>query len=678
MATPKKPKIELPAEFKNDEPEFLRHMREQYAYDESYDSQNRESGIEDLQFVVGEQWDAEVQARREAKRKPVLTVNRLPAFVAQVVGARMQNETGIKVIPDNNGTLEIARVREGLMRSIQKNSRAEQAFDNALMGSVCAGIGNFQIEIDYESDEVWHQSIKISPLADHFSVVWDRSRTEPTGEDAARCYVVETMPDSTFRELYPWATPTDIITDRMPAELRSSGWYTGEDVRIVNYWHMRERERTIALMQSGETVDITDEDDPTKLTGIMRRPDGSLYIRKVYRKYAQMYRCSGSDVLEGPYNLPIDRIPVFRVPAWELRIGGQTYRWGLITHLKDPQRLHNFWRSATAEKIMQSPKNTWIAADTAVAGRENQWRQSNVSDDPLLVWNSESGQPPQRQDPIQMEPALLTQAELTTQDLKDVSNIHEASLGMPSNEVSGVALDRRVAIGETGSAVYHDNLRKAIEECGRVINQLIPVVYDTARVVRVMGEDAQSYMQAINSMTDGSVDIGAGKYSVTASTGPSYKTKRIEQADSMMKLANAMPQTLGVSADLIIEAQDWPMASRIAERLRMGMDPTLLTNDEITPAVQQSIQSRQQAQQAQMEATMKKLMTEELETMSKVAVNAARAAHLEVQAAAEPQRLANETTEKTSEAASRELRDRLEAIELAESEDMRKQEPTNV
>ncbi len=663
--TQKRPKIKLPPEFDGSEVEFLRCMRQDFADDEMFDHDNHMSGVEDLQFLVGDQWDSNVKDKRILQRKPVLTINRLPAFVAQVVGARIQNETTINVVPDTDGTKQVAEVRKGLIRSIQKLSRAENAYDNALIGAVSAGIGNFTVDIDYENDDVWDQSIRLNPVMDHFSVVWDRNMQDKTGADATRAFQIMSMPDKTFRELYPWATPADILSDRMPAELLHSNWYDKNDVRIVSYWRMRERRRTIALMQSGSTVDITDVEDPNVLANVVIGGDGEPMVRQVMRKYAQLYICSGADVLEGPYDLPISRIPIFRVPGWEIRIGNAVHRWGIIRHMKDPQRLHNYWRSAIAEKIMQAPKNTWVASDAAVQGREAQWRNSHRSDDSLLVYNSEAGAAPQRMPPIPVEESLISQAEMTTQDLKDVSNIHEANLGMPSNEVSGAAINARVRVSDTGTAIYQDNLGKAIEEAGRVINELIPLVYDTPRIVRVIGDDSQEMMQAINGLGQDAIDISAGRYTVSVVTGPSYATKRQETAQSMEALAQAMPQVLGVAADLIVEAQDWPGAEKIAQRIRNSMPPQLLSPDEITPAIaQKAAQQDQQGQQAQ-EAAAQKLMLDLQKTQSEAAMNYARAQNYTVQAGAVPAKLQNESLTVASQLTSRELHDNLDAFSLA-------------
>src|SRR5579859_2805859 len=127
---PTKPVIKLPAGYDN-ESDFLRDMRTDFYEDINYDRLNRDASLEDARFFMGQQWDDLVRQRREAARKPVLTINRLPAFVAQVVGARRMNETTIKILPDNGGTEGIARVREGLIRNILQVSHAEQAFDKA-------------------------------------------------------------------------------------------------------------------------------------------------------------------------------------------------------------------------------------------------------------------------------------------------------------------------------------------------------------------------------------------------------------------------------------------------------------------------------------------------------------------------------------------------------------------
>jgi hypothetical protein len=677
-----KPDFELPEGF-DSEADFLSAMRQDFYDDIQFDRLNREAGLEDLQFTVGKQWDDLTRQRRETARKPVLTVNRLPAFVAQIIGARRQQETQIKVLADNGGTVPIAKLREGLMRFIQKGLDAKIAYDNALAGAVMCGIGNFQVELDWAGADVFDQEIKVSAIADHFAVVWDRMSTNPTGKDARHCFVVETMRKRDFSKEYPWATASDLVVDvTLRGDLRMNGWIAMDDVRVVDYWCLRKHTRTLALLQDGSVADLTDlmdreapGYDPAKaaqlMSQIQQRPDGSPIMRDAQVPYAEMYKCSGLDILEGPYRLNIPRLPVFRVPGWEVRVGEWTHRWGLVRFAKDPQRLHNFWRSVVAEKLMQTPRAVWLASDTAVAGREMEWRNSHLTDDPLLIWNQESGTKPERPAPAQLEAALMQQAEFTNQDIKDVTNIHEANLGMPSNEVSGAAIMARQRVSDTGSIIYHDNLNMAMEECGTVCNALISTTYDTPRIVKIIGGDDKQQLAAINQPNAADPehplnDITAGKYSVTVTTGPSTETKRIEASENMMNLINAMPQTAAIIADLLVQAQDWPMADEIARRLRMMLPPGIINPADMTPEEQNAAMQKEAQGNTMAQIQLYQQIGEFLKTQSEATVNNARARNFATQADLAPGEAMRKQTDTASQAAHRELQGSLESIRVAD------------
>lgn len=669
----KKPNF-APPEGYADIPTFLSDMRKEFYHDINYDKLNRDAAIEDLKFLVGDQWDDMTRMRRLAARKPVLTVNRIPAFVAQVIGSRRMNETTIKILPDNGGTKDIATVREGIIRSIVKLSHGERAFDKASDGSVMCGIGNFQIEMDYESEEVFDQVLKITPINDHLATVWDRMMTDPTGRDASHVFVIDNLKSSAFKKRWPWATASDVVVDTMlRGDLRMNGWIAVDDVRVVSYWRMLTKRRTIALMQDEKVVDITDElageDEDAKfnvLSKIQQRRDGTPIMREVNKKYAQMYLCSGLDILEGPYNLDISRVPVIRVPGWELNIAEWKHRWGLVRFAKDPQRLHNFWRSVVAEKLMQSPRAVWKASSAAVEGREAEWRNSHLSDDPLLIYNAEAASAPERVPPAELEQALISEAEMTTQDMKDVTNIHEANLGMPSNEVSGAAIIARQRVSDTGTIIYQDNIEAAIEEAGWVLNELIPVCYDTPRTVRVVDADGREALQRINYDGDDSVDLGTGDYSVTVKTAPSTATKRIEAAQSMMAFINAAPQVAAYTMDLVAESMDWPKHEEFARRIRVTLPPGMVNPKDMTPEERQNAMNAQQMQAQQAQMVFHTALANYLKTQSEATLNNARAEHFNTQTELAPVTAQNQATDTASRAAEREARVGMDAVRLAD------------
>jgi len=594
----------LPDDY-DDEYSFVKDAVEFYNNDVTADLLNTEAMVDDFRFMVGDQWDATQRAQRLGAQKPVLTINRLPAFVAQVVGNRLLNETVIKVVPDKDGTKAVARVREGLIRNIEKVSRASDAYDTALKNSVIGGLGNFALELDYATYDVFEQDIRVIQLPDPCAVVWDHLSIEATGRDARHVFVEERMSRKLFKEKYPDASPTEFGGDASYyQQLTMTGWITEDTVRIVSYWRMRSEDRAIMLDgMTGKVVDVTDMiaggTTPQQIAQLAaKRADGTPYFRIAKKPYAEMYTLTAMNILEGPYKLPISRVPVFRVPGWEIFIGEDRHRFGLIRFAKDPQRVHNYWRSIIVEKLMQTPKAKWIASKEAVQGQENKWRNSHLTDDPLLIWNGESGQAPQEVKPAQIEPALIQEANMATQDIKDVLNMHEASLGMTSNEVSGKALDRRQRVSELGTVIYFSNLNNSIEECGRTINELIPETYDTARTITTLGPDGAADLQKINQ--EGGVDILIGKYGISVTTGPSYTTKRVEAVESMMAMSNNMPNIMANAADIMVENMDWPGAEKVAKRLKASLPPGIAQTDPEDMTDEEKQFAAQAAQKAQM------------------------------------------------------------------------------
>jgi hypothetical protein len=62
-----------------------------------------------------------------------------------------------------------------------------------------------------------------------------------------------------------------------------------------------------------------------------------------------------------------------------------------------------------------------------------------------------------RIEPPQIQQALLNEANVNTQDMKDVTGIHDASLGINGNETSGRAIMARQREGDVASLTYYDN-----------------------------------------------------------------------------------------------------------------------------------------------------------------------------------------------------------------------------
>jgi hypothetical protein len=598
------PKDYVPEGFESQEA-FLADMRENYALDLEFDRENREEAAEDKLFAApGNQWDPQVRAIREAEGLPCLEINTVPQFTAQLVGDWRQSRNSIKVVPAENGDTAVASIRSDLIRAIEHKSRAARVYDHAFESMVTCGDGAFQIAVEYAGEDVFDQEIVLKPIDDALSVVWDRMSIDPTGRDATRCYVDELYPRKEFKRLWPDSDPDELEKDVLNS-CRSGGWVDADIVRVTAYWRIIVRDRLLVLFQNGCIHAI---DDDTNIDDLMEKYGPPIRSRIAPCRYAQMHLVTGFEILAGPFEYKLNRLPIIRMTGRVMNVGGRRIRHGLVRPMKDVVRMKNFHRSVAAEQLGYAPKAKWIATETAVEGREEDFRQAHKKRDPLLVVNDGAviGQDIQRLDPPKIEAALLNESNINTQDMKDVTGIHDASLGIKSNETSGRAIMARQREGDIASLTYYDNGNAAILEGGDVVNQLIGQIYDGTRIIRVIGEDEQAKMLKINDPMDPeSPDLAVGAYDVAVTTGASYTTRRVEAAQAMMEAVQVFPQLMQVAGDLVAKAQDWPGAEELAERLRKTIPPQYLDDvdehgqpvdkgNQVPPEIQQALMEGQQ------------------------------------------------------------------------------------
>lgn len=579
--------------------EFLQDMRETYADDLEADDHNREEALLDKKFVAGEQWDPQVLEHRRGL--PNLVINTIPQFTAQLVGDWRASRNAVKVVPAEDGDVDVASIRGDLIRAIEMKSRAQRVYDDAFESAVQCGDGAFRVAVRYLRDDVFDQEITLEPIADCLSVVWDRMSVDPTGRDARHVFVDDAMPEKEFVERFPDHDPSTLNTN-LRTSLLTEGWFEDSTVRVTEYWRMIERDRLLMMFENGKVFAIDDNSDIEEMATTNGMPIRS---RVAPCLYAQMHLVTGHAILSGPYEYKINRLPIIRVSGRVVTIGSRRVRYGLVRFMKDIARLRNFWRSKAAEQLGYAANAVWMGPASAFEGREDQWRKAHLSRDPVLIYNDGAEAPPQQIPPPTPEVALHNEAQVNAQDMKDVTGIHDASLGIRSNETSGKAIHARQREGDIASLTFYDNGNAAVLEAGDVINQLIPSIYDSTRIIRIIGEDEEPKLMKINDPMDpDAVDLSVGHYDVAASTGPSYTTRRVEAAESMMQAIQVAPDLMGVAGDLIIKAQDWPDADKLAERLKRAMPPQLTADEDdeqqqpqIPPEIQQAMQEMQMALQ---------------------------------------------------------------------------------
>ncbi len=538
------------------------------------ENENRQDALDDLKFArLGEQWPDEVIQARKLEGRPCLTINRLPAFIRQVVNDARQNKPAIKVHPaDDSADPETAEIFNGLIRNIEVTSDADVAFDTALESAVTGGFGYFRINTRYSDEDTFDQDLVIERIANPFSVFGDPYSTAADSSDWDNAFIVETMSKDAFERKYKGSEPVDWSADGYVG--LGTPWIDDDQVMVCEWWTREEVKKQIVQLSNGEVVDLkvfeANADQFAEL-GLEVVGQG-----RELRGHKVIQRCmTGGEILT-TIDWPGKYIPIIPVYGDEVNVEGKRFFRSMVRDAKDPQRMFNYWRTASTELVALAPKTPFIGPKGAFVTDFEKWATANTSSHAYIEYDG--GTPPQRQPFAGVPAGALQEALNASDDIKAIVGLHDASLGARSNETSGVAIMARQREGDVSTFHFIDNLSRAIRHAGRVLIDLIPKVYSTDRVIRTLGPEEEPETVRIGQEAGemqnqrGEIikiySLNAGKYDLTVQTGPSFTTRRQEAAAQMQELFRAYPPAAEVIGDLFVKAQDWPMADEIAERLK--------------------------------------------------------------------------------------------------------------
>jgi hypothetical protein len=465
------------------------------------------------------------------------------------------------------------------------------------------GWGYWRVNTRYVSETSFDQEIYIDTIDNPFTVYFDPNSILPDGSDAEKCLITTVMDKKIFRENYPGADDGANFQQRSTGDDTAS-WITKEDIRVAEYFWI-ERERAKLYLLSDGTSGFADSDN-----FFARVEAAGLTVvdeRDSFRKAVKWIKCTAMEVLEektwaGKY------IPVVPCYGAQVIVDDKRKKYGLVRFAKDPQRMYNFWRTSMTESVALAPKAKWLLAEGQDEGHENEWAMANIKSTPVLRYKQKDieGQPapvPQRLQPEPPPQGIMEAAGAISADLQMVLGVLDPNQ-LPSGNISGKALAGQQNQVDLSNFHFYDNMTRSIRQTGKIILDLIPHIYDTQRVMRIIGSDGQPDMTTINEQSEiGEVlnDVTVGEYDVVMDTGPGFQTKRQQAVESMMPLISGNAELFNIAGDLVFRNMDFPGADVIADRLA-AMNPMAQLDEksDIPPQAQMELaQSKQMIQQLQ-------------------------------------------------------------------------------
>ena len=576
------------------------------------DSTNRSEALNDIRFAAGDQWPVEIQNSRNLEARPCLTINKIDAYVRQVTNQQRMNRPRIKVHPVNNeADYKIAQILEGICRHIEVNSNADTAYDTAFDYAVRMGWGYWRVNTRYMREDSFDQEIYIDTIDNPFTVYFDPNSVLPDGSDAERCLLTTVVDKRKFRQEYPGANDGANFTQRSVGDDTAS-WVTKEDIRIAEYFYVKRVKAKLYQLSNGqalfaETPDFFERVQASGLTVIAERES--------YKKQVNWCKMTAMEVLDERV-LPGKYIPIVPMYGAQVIVDDKRKKYGLVRFAKDPQRMYNFWRTSMTESVALAPKAKWLLAEGQDEGHEQEWALANQKSYPILRYKQKDieGNPAPVPTRLQPEPpplGIMESAAAISADLQMVIGILDPNQ-LPSGNISGKALAGQQSQVDLSNFHFYDNLTRSIRHTGKIILDLIPKIYDTERVIRIIGADGQPDIVTINhpQQTAEGIqkilnDVTVGEYDVVMDTGPAFQTRRQQAVEAMMPLM-AKEEIFQAAGDLFFRNMDFPGADTIADRLA-AMNPLAQIDEksDVPPQVQMQLAQQQQViqqMQQQMQA----------------------------------------------------------------------------
>lgn len=596
--------------------DILKDAHDAFKLADDHESENRADALDDLRFGrLGEQWPVAILKKRELEGRPCLTINRLPAFMRQVVNDARQNKPSIKCHPaDSKADPPTATIMNGLIRNIEYASNADVAYDTAAEFAVACGFGYWRVTLDYCNERSFDMDIRIDAIPNPFSVYGDPHATGADSSDWNSAFVTELMERDAFEAKYKGAKPVD--WDAGEYSRLKMPWMDGKKVLTAEWWK-REQEPSTLLLLSNGLILLETEFEPIRdllvVQGItvVKQRDSTINTVK-------QYILTGAEVLDtvdwvGRF------IPIIPVYGDEVNVEGKRHFRSLIRDAKDPQRMFNYWRTMSTELMALAPKTPFTGPVGSFTTDADKWATANTDSHPFIEYDIVPGAlaGPQRQQFAGPPAGALQEALNASDDMKTVMGLYDASLGARSNETSGRAIMARQREGDVSTFHFIDNVRRSIRHTGRILIDLIPKVYTGQRVVRVLGQDGktpqnvqlgkleqqppappQAEGQPAPDPVQRIYDLGLGEYDLTVETGPSFTTQREEATNAIIEMVRAYPAAAPLVMDILAKNMDWPGADEIAKRMEAVLPPQVKGQNPQVMAMQQAGQKLVQENEA--------------------------------------------------------------------------------
>lgn len=610
------------------EAEVLKKAREDLVLWDGYFGENVTRGKDDMNFVLRDQWSAVERSEFSRLFKPAMTFNKLYDTTKKVVGEQRKNKPDLMVRSlTGKSTQKQIDLRADLVRTISYQSQNDLVYQTAFRSALMMGYGAFEICLDYESPKSFNQVVRYELIPDATRTSFDPTAMKPHKGDGNFCARQYVYTKEEFYATFPHVMNAVSYSD--PRSLLDFQWETRDTIVVCKYTRKEWFPVKLFLLSDGKSVtedewldmqeDIKmqmDLADSSQVVGdIIRKGIPEIVGERMSKDYKiRQYILTQNQIIEFT-DWPSKYLPLIFVDGDSNFINGQQYTRSFIHEAKDAQKFVNYVGSEVAAEIKNRRREQWMGTPDNIVGNEQMWRNPELQSGILIAKpDPKTGAMPIKMAPWEISPSLLQQYQRGCQDMREILGFSENE-ALAGHDMSGKARRERKLEGSMSAYVWFDNLNQAIEQGGRVVLDLLPVIAgEQERHMVVSKADGRTESVTLNKVVGQSEDgepirdnaLDAGDYDVEIDTGPSFAVQKDIALEFFQQTLQANPQTFPLIADLWAKNLDVQYMPQIAERFKTLVPPQIIAKEEgkqlppQPPSPQEQMAQQQMMQQQQM------------------------------------------------------------------------------
>lgn len=568
------------------------------------DKDNRERARESLQFLNKRDGQWEPGIINQMSGRPRYTFDKCNPIVNDIAGDIKKTSFGIRVQPaGGDATLDLAKSINGIIRNIQNVSNAKHIYHSAAKKSIKCGLSGWEVDNDYIDGDSFDQDLLVRPIHDYINTVWFvEGGTTQTQEDAPGVFKASNMTPDQYDEKFPEGSKQGIGEDKCYTAYPQKPAF----IKVAKIIYKKEVTQVLALLSDNsvrimddEFEKIVDELAEQGITVIDTR------TRETVEIWSRMFDGGGwlTDAEETVFkHLPI--IPNYS--NFDIDDDGKIIWMGAIDKLIDAQRCYNYARSREIEEGALAPRAKYWATRKQFENADDQAKVQtlNTNADPVQLYTHDPQQPlaPQQQGGAVVNPGLQGVIQNSLSDIQTSSSTFNQEANV-QGKLSQVAIETLENRATDGSVDYIESQELAICHTGKVIMGALSRVYDSRRMVRVLGEDDKSEMITLNDVVLDqdtkqlieSNDLSKGTYDVTCDVGPLFKSRQQQTVTALQELSAIVPGLAEMTADIQLGSIDG--GELAAERFRRVLfEAGRIPDSQLTDDEQEEMRQIREAQ----------------------------------------------------------------------------------